>query len=111
MLSLNSGELKWWLCDFTIMNETRIFCSVIIFTIGIYTIIVLQFELYKLNRLTSNHGGADVDLALSEASTLERHPRGCMKVIIAKSPIKIDRLNCGKIFIYLHKKFQTFVAP
>ncbi|ODM96492.1 hypothetical protein Ocin01_10192 [Orchesella cincta] len=58
------------------MSETKIFCSVIIFTLGIYTILLLQYELYKLNHLNS----VDNESACN---------------ITTKTKLDLARLNCG----------------
>lgn len=71
------------------MSETKVFCSVIVFTLGVYTIILLQYELFKLNHLNtdsnhSNNGGSNHSVKHNPCS----HP-------LPKAKFDLHRLNCG----------------
>lgn len=72
------------------MSETKIFCSVIVFILGVYTIILLHYELFKLNRISTasiNHGGG--------SSVVARKNITCTNTSFPKSKFNLNRLNCG----------------
>lgn len=58
------------------MSEIKIFCSVIIFTLGIYTLFLLQHESHTLNSVKSGNSVSHCN-------------------VTARTKLELARLNCG----------------